>query len=64
MTDHTPSRATIDLGATFDDIRQPLRTLCAGFPGEYWRECDRDREYPTAFVEALTGAGYLAALIP
>jgi acyl-CoA dehydrogenase len=64
MTDHTPSRATIDLGATFDDIRQPLRALCAGFPGEYWRARDRDREYPTAFVEALTEAGYLAALIP
>ena len=64
MTDHTPSRATIDLGATFDDIRQPLRALCAGFPGGYWRECDRKRGYPTAFVEALTKAGYLAALIP
>lgn len=64
MIDQTPSRATIDLGATFDDIRQPLRALCAGFPGDYWRASDRDREYPTAFVEALTEAGYLAALIP
>ncbi len=64
MNDQTPSRAVIDLGATFDDIRQPLRALCAGFPGDYWRARDRDREYPTAFVEALTEAGYLAALIP
>ena len=64
MAEQIPSRATIELGATFDDIRQPLRALCAGFPGEYWRALDREREYPTAFIEALTEAGYLAALIP
>ena len=64
MADQNSSRAAIDLGATFDDIRQPLRALCAGFTGEYWRQLDREREYPTAFVAALTEAGYLAALIP
>ena len=41
-----------------------MRALCARFPGEYWRALDRDRAYPTAFVNALTEAGYLAALIP
>jgi alkylation response protein AidB-like acyl-CoA dehydrogenase len=45
-------------------IRDSVRALCAGFPGEYWRELDRERAYPTAFVEALTKAGFLAALIP
>src|ERR1051325_5508061 len=45
-------------------IRQAVRDLCAGFPGEYWRELDRERAYPTAFVDALTEAGFLAALIP
>src|SRR6478672_658527 len=45
-------------------IRAAVRALCAGFPGEYWRELDRDRAYPTAFVDALTKAGFLAALIP
>jgi len=45
-------------------IRDSVRALCAGFPGEYWRELDRERAYPTAFVEALTRAGFLAALIP
>ncbi|MEE2980139.1 MAG: acyl-CoA dehydrogenase family protein [Pseudomonadota bacterium] len=64
MAEQIPSRATIELGATFDDIRLPLRALCAGFPGEYWRALDRERECPTAFIEALTEAGYLAALIP
>jgi acyl-CoA dehydrogenase len=46
------------------DIRESVRALCARFPGEYWRALDRERGYPTAFVNALTEAGYLAALIP
>jgi alkylation response protein AidB-like acyl-CoA dehydrogenase len=45
-------------------IRHSVRELCAGFPGSYWRELDRERAYPAAFVEALTRAGYLACLIP
>jgi alkylation response protein AidB-like acyl-CoA dehydrogenase len=45
-------------------IRAAVRALCAGFPGEYWRVLDRERAYPTEFVNALTGAGFLAALIP
>ncbi|MEA2907111.1 MAG: acyl-CoA dehydrogenase, partial [Alphaproteobacteria bacterium] len=48
----------------YADIRESVRALCAKFPGEYWRELDRVRGYPTAFVAALTEAGYLAALIP
>jgi hypothetical protein len=47
-----------------EDIRESVRALCAEFPGEYWRKVDRDRAYPTEFVEALTKAGFLAALIP
>ncbi len=46
------------------EIRQEVAKLCAKFPGEYWRNLDRDRAYPTAFVRALTEGGYLAALIP
>ena len=45
-------------------IRESVRALCAGFPGEYWRALDRERGYPTEFVAALTKAGFLAALIP
>jgi acyl-CoA dehydrogenase len=45
-------------------IRESVRTLCADFPGEYWRNLDRERGYPTEFVAALTKAGFLAALIP
>ena len=45
-------------------IRQSVQALCAEFPVEYWREKDRERDYPGEFVDALTKAGFLAALIP
>jgi acyl-CoA dehydrogenase len=46
------------------DLRAGVRDLCKNFPDAYWRELDAQRAYPDAFVKALTGAGYLAALIP
>src|SRR5512147_12627 len=49
---------------TFEAIRTSVRALCAGFAGEYWRRLDAERAYPTEFVDALTEAGFLAALIP
>ena len=55
---------SLSLGETYPEIREGVRALCAEFPGEYWRELDRERAYPTDFVAALTKAGYLAALIP
>jgi acyl-CoA dehydrogenase len=45
-------------------IRDAVRALCAQFPDEYHRRVDRERGYPEAFVDALTKAGWLAALIP
>jgi acyl-CoA dehydrogenase len=51
-------------GEDLVEIRRAVKGLCAGFPGEYWRALDRERAYPTAFVKALTEAGFLAALIP
>ncbi|MBX9826412.1 MAG: acyl-CoA/acyl-ACP dehydrogenase [Xanthobacteraceae bacterium] len=45
-------------------IREAVQALCAEFPGEYWRRVDRERAYPAEFVQALTKAGFLAALIP
>jgi acyl-CoA dehydrogenase len=47
-----------------NQIRQSVIALCNNFPGEYWRDLDQKREYPTAFVNALTEAGFLAVLIP
>ena len=49
--------------AELDEIRASVRQLCAGFPGEYWRDLEPDR-YPEEFVAALTANGWLAALIP
>ncbi len=46
------------------DLRSGVRDLCKAFPDSYWRQLDAERAYPTAFVRALTDAGYLAALIP
>src|SRR6202047_1184630 len=46
------------------DLRSALRELCAQFPGEYFRRVDERRAYPEEFVDALTRAGWLAALIP
>jgi len=46
------------------EIREAVRALCAQFPPEYHRKVDEQRAYPEAFVDALTEAGWLAALIP
>jgi acyl-CoA dehydrogenase len=48
----------------YADIRHGVRGLCAEFPDEYFRKIDAERGYPEAFVNALTKAGWLAALIP
>ncbi len=52
------------IGETYPDIREAVRKLCEQYPGAYWQEKDRERAYPTEFVQALTEAGYLAVLIP
>src|SRR5262245_27216064 len=52
-----------DNSAELSEIRGAVRELCARFPGEYWRSLEPDG-YPTAFVQALTEAGWLAVLIP
>jgi acyl-CoA dehydrogenase len=54
---------TIDHGS-HGDIRDAVRALCADYPAEYHRKIDEARGYPEAFVDALTKAGWMAALIP
>ena len=46
------------------ELRAAVRDLCSRFPDEYWRDIDLRLDYPKAFVDALTEAGYLAALVP
>ena len=48
----------------YQDIREAVRDLCSNFPAEYFRKVDEERAYPETFVQALTDAGWLAALIP
>ena len=48
----------------YQDIRDAVRALCAEFPDAYHRKIDSARGYPEAFVDALTQAGWLAAMIP
>jgi len=48
----------------YQDIRDAVRSLCAEFPADYFRKIDEARGYPEEFVNALTHAGWLAALIP
>jgi acyl-CoA dehydrogenase len=47
-----------------DTLRAEVRALCAQFPDAYWRDLDEKREHPGAFVDAMTKAGFLAALVP
>ena len=51
-------------GDAYQDIRDAVRALCAEFPAEYFRKIDEQRGYPEEFVDALTRAGWMAALIP
>jgi acyl-CoA dehydrogenase len=46
------------------DIREGVRAVCNRFDSAYWQQVDHERGYPEAFVDALTGAGWLAAMIP
>ncbi|WP_443218041.1 acyl-CoA dehydrogenase family protein [Pseudomonas sp. SHLB1] len=48
----------------FAAIRDGVRGLCAGFPAEYWRRIDEQKGFPQDFVQAMTEAGWLSAMIP
>ena len=57
----------MDIAEDYSDVRKQVIKLCEDFPGEYWRALEGkppSGSYPTEFIEALTAAGYLAALIP
>src|SRR5713226_7261539 len=65
----TPSPPmSADMTFVLTDEQRALKTavydLCKQYPAEYWRDLDAKREYPEAFVNELTKAGYLAVLIP
>jgi acyl-CoA dehydrogenase len=68
MNYHDPALVDADVrvavGEDYPELREAVRRICEGFPGEYWRNLDDKSAYPTEFVQALTQSGFLAALIP
>ncbi len=64
MTSAITPPVSLPLDPQWGDIRDGVKRVCDGFPNAYWMKLDHDDAYPTAFVTALTEAGYLAALIP
>ncbi len=61
---HVNSETMVALGIDYADIREGVAAICAKYPGEYWRDLEDRHDYPDAFVNEMTAAGYLAALIP
>lgn len=65
MTTQISERGNASLSSpTVEQLREQTRALCAQFPDEYWRGLDLKREYPREFVDTITKAGLLSALIP
>ncbi|HEY4045092.1 MAG TPA: acyl-CoA dehydrogenase family protein, partial [Rhodopila sp.] len=54
----------VAVGEDFPELRESVRKICAQYPGSYWSALEDEQAYPTAFVNELTEAGFLAALIP
>ena len=63
MTDRSEAVA-IPIEPGWADIREGVRRICEQYPNSYWVALDHESAYPREFVNALTEAGYLAALIP
>lgn len=54
----------VPVGHDYPEVREAVRRVCANFPDAYWRDKDETEGYPTEFINAMTEAGFLAALIP
>jgi acyl-CoA dehydrogenase len=59
-----PRASLVEPPVLTENLRRGVREVCSRFPNEYWRDLDAERRYPEEFVAAMTGAGYLGALIP
>jgi len=55
---------SIPIGDDYPEIREGIRAICARYPLDYWLKVEKAEEYPHEFVDAMTEAGWLAALIP
>ena len=54
----------VEVGVDYPELREAVQRICAKYPGEYWRGLEEKEAYPSAFVDELTEAGFLASLIP
>ena len=54
----------VALGEDYPELRESVRKICARYPGTYWSGLEEKEAYPTAFINELTEAGFLGALIP
>jgi acyl-CoA dehydrogenase len=54
----------VALGEDYPELRESIRKICAQYPGTYWSGLEDKEAYPTEFVDELTRAGFLGALIP
>jgi acyl-CoA dehydrogenase len=52
------------IGEDYRELRESVRKLCEKYPGSYWSQLEDEQAYPTAFIQELTEAGFLGALIP
>src|SRR3984957_11427097 len=59
-----PDETQVALGEDFSELRESVRKICTRYPGTYWSGLEDQQAYPTEFINELTEAGFLAALIP
>mgnify|MGYP001794899180 CR=1 FL=1 len=64
MLDSDDTPISMPLEQEWVDIRESVAKICEEYPNDYWMKLDAESEYPTAFVNALTEAGFLSSLIP
>jgi acyl-CoA dehydrogenase len=60
----TTATTAVTLGVDWPELREAVARICARYPGSYWRGLEDEQGYPTKFIQDLTQAGFLAALIP
>ena len=54
----------IPYGEDHAEIREAIRAICKNYPGSYWRGIEDKESHAEEFVEEITQAGFLSALIP
>ncbi|MEF8904250.1 MAG: acyl-CoA dehydrogenase family protein [Haloarculaceae archaeon] len=59
-----PAMETVDLTEEQRLVQKSIREICENFGDDYWRERDREEEFPTEFVDTLAEEGWLGALVP